>query len=197
MRLNTIILMLLLLTWTGCSGSSSDSGSKMCADGGATVLTWEDLNGNGVREEGEPPLSSVCVDASSASNYDKAALEERCKQAWEEDQSRMLTSENGEWGSGFLIGACGSEDEVKAEMDAQCKQVSIFVIPPPGYQVTTANQATGCQAEFGLAPTVEIKGRRAIFCSTPVISTRGFSCRAGVSTRTSGLLSKCFNYDNI
>ncbi len=160
-----LILLLFAFLYTGCGrGSTSDPQAGIspqpviCADNYAAAFVWEDLNANGVQDEGEPPLPNVCV------AYGDSSLSEQtewvpgwCGQNGLEGRPEALTDENGEWHtSSFVAGKCAAPEEVGRLMEIECNKVSIMAFPGPGYRVTTKEKVQGCRAEFGVVrETVE------------------------------------------
>jgi hypothetical protein len=160
-RLAVVLAMLIMLAVVaGCSATTAtvrpaqQSEEYLCADGIATVYVWEDLNGNGLRDD-EPGLAGVVISVGGESG---------------------VTDTDGLWRSGLVVGACGSSDEVRASMDAQCQSLCVSASPPPGYAPTTENGVYGCNVRFGF--------RRANTPSPPATAqatrTEGETCADGI-----------------
>jgi len=105
-----------------------------CDDGIVSALVWEDADGNG-KNNNETPLSGICMNAS----HDK-----------HDTICDGTTNNEGKWISGFMVGGCGTEEEVNAMMIEQCRSIYITVLPPEEYVITTQATVIGCNASFGL-----------------------------------------------
>ena len=144
MKRSCIVLAIGWFISVGCAGcvpTPTTTTHQICADTWASATVWEDLNHNGLREENEPPLSGICIDLEVPwLPYTKEAT--GCS---------FRTNETGTWSSSdYVAGYCGAAERVESGLAAQCRQVSISVLPPPGYVVTTATTVKDCRAEFGL-----------------------------------------------
>ncbi len=154
-----LILLLFAFLCAGCSRMAKSSPriitsepGPMCADANASAFVWEDLNANGVRDEGEPPLAGVCI---AVGRQPMTGQEDWipgwCGQAGTQANKGALTNAEGKWwSSSFVAGACGEPEEVAESMKSQCNSVYIMALPGPGYRVTTEEWVRGCQAEFGV-----------------------------------------------
>lgn len=118
----------------------------ICADGGVYVMVWEDLNSDGDHDAVEPPLEGVCIWADYGSP-NTAWIKEQCKN---KENSEFFTGSDGTWSSTFMIGGCGSREEVEEQMDQQCESIIVYALPPDGY-VPTESQMPGCMAGFVFA----------------------------------------------
>jgi hypothetical protein len=109
-------------------------------DAGASIIVWQDTNGNGKRENNEPFLRNICVWAGYSSGFQyRGGWQEICNDKY------FTTDSSGAWSDFFAGGSCS--------------EIYNAVNPPENYFPTTPTIAKGCSAEFGLSkerPTVEI-----------------------------------------
>ena len=113
--------------------SNSLPGFYAIGDGMATVITFIDLDLDGVRDVAEPGLPGVCIRPSYNSELpDDFAEQDPCQH-----DEFYLTDAQGRWGD-FLPGG-------------DCADLYVFAIPPEGFQSTNSPVTTSCSAEFGFA----------------------------------------------
>jgi hypothetical protein len=96
--------------------------------GRAEIITWDDQNQNGIREENEKRLPGVCVNSGLLAEGSDYVSEYY-------DYCILKTNKNGESTIDFHIGPCW--------------QIYNIVIPPDGYTPTTPNYSIGCKTEVG------------------------------------------------
>jgi len=100
-------------------------------DSAGFVITFNDLDADGVRESSEPPLPGVCI-LSGYRPDPPQALAEANPCHYEDYQ---VTNEQGVWEK-FLPGG-------------DCTGLYAFAVPPAGFQSTNTPAARACSAEFG------------------------------------------------
>jgi|GEM_PF-1649390 len=94
-----------------------------------TITTWLDANADGTRNEGEPPLGSVCVWTgifTTENNVIRAELE----------NCTSRSDANGIYTKGPFN-------------DIFCNQIFSYAKPPEGYVLTTDYSHRGCEVNFG------------------------------------------------
>jgi hypothetical protein len=116
-------------------GLLSETGCLWDVQAGAEV--WVDRNRNGVRDAGEPPMEGVCVIA-----YTSPIVPTEDQIARQCSIPQLLTAADGTWPRDPIYGWFAG---------ATCPDVSFLVVPPHGYNLTTPESVTGCDASFGLA----------------------------------------------
>ncbi len=102
-------------------------------DGQASIITWLDLNANGVKDLDEPPLSGVCIWADYLPHFYTVNTDNVCRYS-------PTTDENGEWGQ-FLPGG-------------RCEDFYVTAIATEGYEPTTDMVSNSCSAQFGFVKNV-------------------------------------------
>lgn len=115
----TALLVLALWTCTACAPESS-----------ASVYAWQDMNCNGVPDEGEPPLEGVCLQRVDGMNAAAPSLE-HC------DSPVAVTDSEGHWAS-IVVGL-------------PCSQIYVAARAPDGFFPTTDMVAAGCSIQFGFS----------------------------------------------
>jgi hypothetical protein len=118
----------------------------MCTDGYVTASAWEDLDSDGIRDAGEPPLKGVCISA----DYKDFTNDDFPSICYEHKYENIYTDATGEWRSpGFMIGGCGTRSQLATEAVQQCQNIVFAAYPLSGYQTTTETTVIGCKADFG------------------------------------------------
>jgi len=97
-------------------------------DAVASIKVWNDENGDGKIEEGEPFMPNVCVWGGYASDF--TDWRKICESEY------FVSDSNGGWSEFFPGGEC---DELYSAVN-----------PPIGYRPTTPVVVNGCSVKFGL-----------------------------------------------
>ncbi len=90
---------------------ATETAPRVFVDGGvfAEVYTWLDLNGDGLRDAGEPPLPGVGVVILEGSEYPVPEAFARLHSS-HTDEGEVITDENGRAHPGiFMPGGCGGD----------------------------------------------------------------------------------------
>lgn len=102
-----------------------------CSDAGTSIYVWEDINGNGVSDKGEPPLQGVNLII-----HVKLEEEDVFTPSLESCESPIYaTNEMGLISTSFIA--------------SLCNQIYVYACTPDGYIPTTSITANGCSLRFG------------------------------------------------
>lgn len=148
------VALFLVHTWVNPAASSTatSTSEEACVDMPSFATVWNDTNPDGIKIDGERPMSDVCVYARYSNRSDNSDewYITQCR-SHAATHSSGFTDNSGTWMSdGPMAGGCGNPKDLDKMVQDTCKGISISIVVPDGYKATTPTTVIGCEAKFGL-----------------------------------------------